>query len=65
MTQKDIQKAQVCVLFDWEWQELEQYVREHVSQTVREIMTSEKVPAGQETEREPLAHDTGNGNLKW
>lgn len=47
-----------------EWQELERYIREHVSQTVKGIMASDREPAGQGTEREPPAQGTRNGNLK-
>lgn len=47
-----------------EWQELERYVQEYVNQIVRETMASEKAPAGRETEKNPLAHYTGNGNPK-
>lgn len=47
-----------------EWQELERYIREYVSQTVNRIMASDRELAGQVTEREPPAQGTRNGNLK-
>lgn len=47
-----------------EWQELEQYVREYAGQIAREIMASERVPAGQGTGRGRPSPATANGNPK-